>query len=76
MAAGVPIVPIVIRNADNVAPRNASMMRPGTVDLRVLPPIPIDDWKVENLAERIAEVRQQFVDTLADWPDGARTSGR
>jgi putative phosphoserine phosphatase/1-acylglycerol-3-phosphate O-acyltransferase len=68
MAAGVPIVPIVIRNADHVAPRNATMMRPGTVDLCVLPPIPIDDWTVEHLAQRIAEVRQQFVDTLADWP--------
>jgi putative phosphoserine phosphatase/1-acylglycerol-3-phosphate O-acyltransferase len=76
MAAGVPIVPIVIRNADNIAPRNGSMMRPGTVDLCVLPPIPIDDWTVDNLAQRIAEVRQQFVDTLGDWPEGAKANGR
>jgi putative phosphoserine phosphatase / 1-acylglycerol-3-phosphate O-acyltransferase len=70
MAAGVPIVPIVIRNADEVAPRNASMMRPGTVDMRVLPPIPTDDWTVKNLPQKIAGVRQQYIVTLADWPGG------
>jgi putative phosphoserine phosphatase/1-acylglycerol-3-phosphate O-acyltransferase len=68
MAAGVPIVPIVIRNADEIAPRNASLMRSGTVDMCVLPPIPTEAWTVENLSHNIAEVRRQFVDTLADWP--------
>jgi putative phosphoserine phosphatase/1-acylglycerol-3-phosphate O-acyltransferase len=68
MAAGVPIVPIVIRNADDIAPRNASLMRSGTVDMCVLPPIPTEGWTVENLSHNIAEVRRQFVDTLAHWP--------
>jgi putative phosphoserine phosphatase/1-acylglycerol-3-phosphate O-acyltransferase len=72
MAAGVPIVPIVMRNADEIAPRGGSMMRSGTVDMRVLPPIPIEDWTLENLSEKIAGIRQQFVDTLADWPTGDR----
>jgi putative phosphoserine phosphatase / 1-acylglycerol-3-phosphate O-acyltransferase len=34
----------------------------------VFPPIPIDDWTTENLDERIAEVRQLYLDTLKDWP--------
>jgi putative phosphoserine phosphatase/1-acylglycerol-3-phosphate O-acyltransferase len=38
------------------------------VDVAVLEPVPTDDWTKENLDERIAEVRQMYLDTLADWP--------
>ena len=68
MAAGIPIVPIVIRNAEIVASRNSTTINPGTVDVAVFPPIPVDDWTVDTLPERIAEVRQLYLDTLADWP--------
>jgi putative phosphoserine phosphatase/1-acylglycerol-3-phosphate O-acyltransferase len=68
MAAGVPIVPIVIRNAEVIADRNSSTFNPGSVDVAVFPPIPTDDWTTENLSERIAEVRQLYLDTLRDWP--------
>ena len=44
MAAGVPIVPIVIRNAEVIAERNSSTFNPGSVDVAVFPPIPVDDW--------------------------------
>jgi putative phosphoserine phosphatase/1-acylglycerol-3-phosphate O-acyltransferase len=68
MAAGIPIVPIVIRNAEVIAERNSSTFNPGTVDVAVYPPIPIDDWTTDNLEERIAEVRQLYLDTLKAWP--------
>jgi putative phosphoserine phosphatase/1-acylglycerol-3-phosphate O-acyltransferase len=68
MATGVPIVPIVIRNAEVIAERNSSTFNPGTVDVAVFPPIPVDDWTAENLTERIAEVRQLYLDTLKAWP--------
>ncbi|MBO0864444.1 MAG: HAD-IB family hydrolase [Mycobacterium sp.] len=68
MAAGVPIVPIVIRNAEIIAARNSSTMNPGTVDVAVFPPISVSDWTVDELPDRIAEVRQLYLDTLADWP--------
>jgi putative phosphoserine phosphatase/1-acylglycerol-3-phosphate O-acyltransferase len=68
MAARVPIVPIVIRNAEVIAERNSSTFSAGTVDVAVFPPIPTDDWTTENLSERIAEVRQLYLDTLKDWP--------
>ena len=68
MSAGIPIVPIVIRNAEVIAARDSSTFNPGTVDVAVYPPIPTDDWTVENLPERIAEVRQLYLDTLTDWP--------
>jgi len=68
MAVGIPVVPIVIRNAEIIAARNSTTMNPGTVDVAVFPPISVSDWTVETLADRIAEVRQLYVDTLADWP--------
>ncbi|WP_194166293.1 HAD-IB family hydrolase [Mycolicibacterium sp. P9-22] len=68
MAAGIPIVPIVIRNAEVVAARDSSTFNAGKVDVAVFPPIPIDDWTHDNLADRIAEVRRLYLDTLLDWP--------
>jgi putative phosphoserine phosphatase/1-acylglycerol-3-phosphate O-acyltransferase len=68
MGTGLPIVPIVIRNAEVIAERNSSTFNPGTVDVAVFPPIPVGDWTTENLDERIAEVRQLYLDTLKAWP--------
>lgn len=70
MAAGIPIVPIVIRNAELVAARNSTVINPGTVDVAVFPPISVQDWTLDTLPERIAEVRQLYLDTLANWPVG------
>jgi putative phosphoserine phosphatase/1-acylglycerol-3-phosphate O-acyltransferase len=67
MAAGVPLVPIVIRNADEVATR-AGLISKGTVDVAVLPPVPVTGWTSRNLQQRVTSVRKQFVDTLAAWP--------
>jgi putative phosphoserine phosphatase / 1-acylglycerol-3-phosphate O-acyltransferase len=68
MTVGIPIVPIVIRNAEIVAARDSMTMNPGTVDVAVFPPISVSDWTLDTLPDRIAEVRQLYVDTLADWP--------
>jgi len=70
MSAGVPIVPIVIRNAEVISARDSSTLHPGTVDIVVYPPISLDDWTLDDLPERIAEVRQLYVDTLENWPLG------
>ena len=70
MSAGVPIVPIVIRNAEVISARDSSTLHPGTVDIVVYPPISLEDWTLDDLGERIAEVRQLYIDTLADWPRG------
>ena len=70
MAAGVPIVPIVIRNAEVLSARDSSTLHPGTVDIVVYPPLSLQDWTLDNLPEKIGEVRQLYVDTLADWPAG------
>ncbi|MCV7281191.1 HAD-IB family hydrolase [Mycolicibacterium flavescens] len=68
MSAGIPVVPIVIRNAEVIAARDSSTFNPGTVDVVVYPPIPVDDWTHDDLEERIAEVRELYLDTLRNWP--------
>jgi putative phosphoserine phosphatase/1-acylglycerol-3-phosphate O-acyltransferase len=72
MAARVPIVPIVIRNAEDVGSRASGTMRPGTVDVVVLPPIRLEDWTLRDLERRIEGVREKFVHTLAHWPGEER----
>jgi putative phosphoserine phosphatase / 1-acylglycerol-3-phosphate O-acyltransferase len=72
MAAGLPIVPIVIRNSESVAGRSAAALSPGTVDIAVLPPVSTADWTLRNLREHIAQVRADYVQTLADWPRSTR----
>lgn len=68
MAAGIPVVPIVFRNAEMIAARDAAVMSPGTVDVAVLPPISVEDWTLDTLEQKINEVRQQYIDTLTNWP--------
>ncbi len=67
MQAQVPMIPIVIRNAGERMPAHSMILTPGTVQVRVLPPVPTDDWTAENLDEQVALVEKSFVDTLGDW---------
>lgn len=67
MQAGVPMVPIVLRNAGEVMARTARTIRPGTVQVRVLPPVPTDRWRAETVDQHVAEVRGMFEEVLASW---------
>jgi putative phosphoserine phosphatase/1-acylglycerol-3-phosphate O-acyltransferase len=66
MQAGVPIVPIVIRNAGELMWRGSSLVRAGTVDVVVLPPVPTDDWRADDLDPHIDEIRQGYTDTFQE----------
>ncbi|MCX5730688.1 MAG: HAD-IB family hydrolase [Deltaproteobacteria bacterium] len=68
LQAGVPVVPIVIRNSGEVMWARSNVVRPGTVQVRVLPPVSTQGWSAEDLDARVAEVRQMFLDALASWP--------
>lgn len=70
MQAGVPIVPVVFRNTGEIMGRNDQTMRSGLLQVAVLSPVDVSDWKVEELDQRIAAVRQRYVDTLENWPSG------
>ncbi|MBA3417598.1 MAG: HAD-IB family hydrolase [Geodermatophilaceae bacterium] len=65
MQAGVPLVPIVIRNAGDLMWKRSLIVRSGTLHVVALPPVPTHGWTVETLDERVTEIRQQFVHTLA-----------
>lgn len=72
MQAGVPMVPIVLRGAGDVMWRGAQTVRPGSIEVVVLPPVQTGTWRVKTIDRHVEEVRDLFVDTLADWPGRTR----
>ncbi|MFI5715394.1 1-acylglycerol-3-phosphate O-acyltransferase [Nocardia sp. NPDC051750] len=68
--AGVPVVPVVIRNAAEVGRRDSMIARPGTVDVAILPPIDVSGWDPTDMGREVAAVRQLYLDTLREWPAG------
>jgi putative phosphoserine phosphatase/1-acylglycerol-3-phosphate O-acyltransferase len=73
MQAGVPIVPVVIRNAGEMMSRNSLTMRPGKVQVAVLPAIDVSKWEVDTLDTHVAEVRQLYLTTLENWSTNAKS---
>jgi HAD superfamily hydrolase (TIGR01490 family) len=76
MQAGVPIVPVVFRNTGDLLWKSSFVVRPGQVEVAVLPPISVAGWQRRELDARVARVRQLFVDTLSNWPDQRRSGTR
>jgi HAD superfamily hydrolase (TIGR01490 family) len=68
MQAGVPIVPIVIRNSGELMWRGATTIHAGTVQIAVLPPVSTDGWAADGLDSHVQQVRGQYLATLANWP--------
>jgi putative phosphoserine phosphatase/1-acylglycerol-3-phosphate O-acyltransferase len=64
LQARVPIVPIVFRNALDVLPRGALVLRSATVEVVVLPPVDTRRWKRATLDARIEEVRASYREVL------------
>jgi putative phosphoserine phosphatase/1-acylglycerol-3-phosphate O-acyltransferase len=75
MQAGVPMVPIVIHNAGDVAPKGDFVFRSATVEVEVLPPVDTSDWRVETVAEHVREVRNMFARTLGQ-PEEKETTAK
>jgi len=68
MQAGVPMVPVVIRNAGELMPAHIPLVNSGTLQVTVLPPVPTTKWKAETIDKQVTKVRKMFLTTLADWP--------
>lgn len=68
MQAGVPIVPVVLRNTCEMMPRGSLLFRPGTVQVCALPQIDVTGWKVQDLDRHVSDVRALFQRTLDSWP--------
>lgn len=68
MQAGVPIVPVVLRNTGELMAKHSVLVRSGTVDVLVHEPIDVGSWNVDELDERIAELEAFYRETLTNWP--------
>jgi putative phosphoserine phosphatase/1-acylglycerol-3-phosphate O-acyltransferase len=66
--AGVPIIPIVIRNSGQLMSPASRSVRPGTVDVLVHPPIHTDGWTKDDVDRTAEQIHQFYVDTLEAWP--------
>jgi len=64
MQAGVPIIPIVIRNAGDVAPKGDFVFRPATVEVEVLPPVDTAEWTGRKMDAQVRDVRNMFLRAL------------
>lgn len=64
MDAGVPIVPVVIKNAHDAMPKGASVFRSVAIEVIALRPISTRQWKKENLNQNIAKIRGMFLKEL------------
>jgi putative phosphoserine phosphatase/1-acylglycerol-3-phosphate O-acyltransferase len=76
MQAGVPIVPIVIHNSGDVAPKGDFVFRPATVEVEVLPPVDTSRWRVETIDEHVREVRNMFARVLGQPEDHPHATER
>jgi len=69
MQGGVPIVPVIIRNAGELMWRGSNSIRAGKMQVLVAPPIPTHDWTVREMNKKVAEIHRLYVDTLENWDE-------
>ncbi len=64
MQAGVPLVPIILKNAHDAMPRGQNVFNPTLVEVIVLPPVSTKSWTKINMDKKIAGVRGLFLKEL------------
>ena len=69
MQAGVPIVPVVIRNAGELMPSHGVLISSGTLDVAVLSPVQTKNWQRDDIDHEVERVRGMYLETLAHWPN-------
>lgn len=62
--AGVPVVPIVIHNSNDVQPKGDYIFHPGTVKVEVLPPVDTSKWSASTIDTHVEEVRNMYLKAL------------
>ena len=68
MATGLPIIPVVLRNAEILGPTDSKVMGSGEVAVAVLAPVDTTTWEADAIGDHIEEVRTSFQRTLDAWP--------
>ena len=75
MQASVPMVPIVIHNAGDVAPKGDFIFHSARVKVEVLPPVDTSSWTAATIEDHVREVRNMFARVLGQ-PEEAAPGGR
>ena len=66
MSAGVPIVPIVIKNAYMAMPKGSSVFKPTHIEVVVLDPVDTSEWKPKNIDKHVDQVRNLYLKVLEE----------
>ena len=61
---GVPIIPIVIKNAYMAMPKGSSILKPTHIEVVVLNPIDTSEWKVKHINNYVEELRNMYLNEL------------
>ncbi len=71
MLAGVPVVPMVITGGLNIKSKGSKILKPGTMKVRILPPINVDDLSPgkEGREQLMRMVRTQMEQVLDEEQD-------
>lgn len=64
MQAGVPIIPVVIKNAYMAMPKGSNIFRPTHIEVVVLDPVDTALWKRKDIDSHIEDVRNLFLNEL------------
>ncbi len=64
MQAGVPIVPIVIKNAHDAMPKGSSLFQPTNIEVVVLDAVNTSSWRVETIDKHVEQVRNLYLKEL------------
>jgi putative phosphoserine phosphatase / 1-acylglycerol-3-phosphate O-acyltransferase len=67
--AGVPIIPIVLHNVKDALPKGASLLRPATIRVTVMAPIPAGS--IGGVRSACRELEQRYSDILSNSPAAA-----
>ncbi len=68
LQTGVPIVPIVVKNASELWPRGQNFVRPGTLHIEILRPVATKSWTRETLDKHLRSLHRKYLKAL-DTPD-------
>ena len=61
MQAGVPLIPIILRNAADAMPNGGALFRATAIEIKVLPPVPTKRWTKANMDRNIEKIRNEFL---------------
>jgi 1-acyl-sn-glycerol-3-phosphate acyltransferase len=66
IATGLPVIPVVSRNADLLWPGKTFRITPGDLDMEVLPPIDTSSWTLDDVDAAAKQVHDVFVAALPE----------